>query len=112
HNPNVYLSGRNLPTVQVMNYADVAAYHILWSDKVVIEEAALTGIEPEVGDEPAAEPVARKARPAAARARAAKATKTAAKATKKAAKAAKKSKAKATKKAAPKKAGTRKAAPK
>jgi len=104
HNPNVYLSGRNLPTVQVMNYADVSAYHILWSDKVLIEEAALTGVEPEIADEPAAEPVARKAarsRPAAARA---------AKATKKAAKAAKKSKAKATRKAAPKKKGAKKAA--
>jgi len=110
HNPNVYLSGRNLPTVQVMNYADASAYHILWSDKVVIEEAALTGVEPEVSAEPAAEPAARKTRPAAAKAtkKAAKATKKAAKATKKAAKAAKK--AKATKKAAPKKTGARKSA--
>src|SRR5688572_10883577 len=56
HNPNVYLSGRNLPSVQVMNYADASAYHILWSDKVVVEEAALTGVEPEVTDEPVEEP--------------------------------------------------------
>ena len=64
HNPNVYLSGRNLPTVQVMNYADASAYDILWSEKVVVEEAALTGVEPEVTDEPAAEPTPRKAKAA------------------------------------------------
>jgi large subunit ribosomal protein L4 len=48
HNTNVFLSGRNMPRVQVMNYADASAYDILWSDKVVVEEAALTGVEPEV----------------------------------------------------------------
>ena len=30
--PNVYLSGRNLPTVHVMPYADVSTYHVLWCD--------------------------------------------------------------------------------
>ncbi len=105
HNPNVYLSGRNLPTVQVMNYADASAYDILWSEKVVVEEAALTGVEPEVTDEPAAEPTPRKAK-AASRPAAAKA----AKATKKAAKAAKKSETKAAKKAAPKKKAAKKSA--
>jgi large subunit ribosomal protein L4 len=48
HNTNVFLSGRNMPRVQVMNYADASAYDILWSDRVVVEEAALTGVEPEV----------------------------------------------------------------
>lgn len=48
HNANVFLSGRNMPRVQVMNYADASAYDILWSDRVVVEEAALTGVEPDV----------------------------------------------------------------
>ena len=38
---NVFLSGRNLPKVHVMPYADVSTYHILWSDVVLIESAAL-----------------------------------------------------------------------
>ena len=33
--PNVFLSGRNLPNVHVMPYADVSTYHILWSDVVL-----------------------------------------------------------------------------
>jgi len=45
--PNVFLSGRNLPTVHVMPYADVSTYHILWSDVVLIESGALgNGLEP------------------------------------------------------------------
>src|SRR3954463_6104120 len=45
--PNVFLSGRNLPTVHVMPYSDVSTYHILWSDVVLIESAALgDGMEP------------------------------------------------------------------
>jgi large subunit ribosomal protein L4 len=47
HNPNAYLSGRNLPTVEVMAYPDASAYDILWSDAVVVEEGALTGVMPE-----------------------------------------------------------------
>jgi hypothetical protein len=38
---NVFLSGRNLPSVHVMPYADVTTYHILWSDVVLIESEAL-----------------------------------------------------------------------
>src|SRR6476469_49308 len=38
---NVFLSGRNLPQVHVMPYSDVSTYHILWSDVVLIESAAL-----------------------------------------------------------------------
>jgi large subunit ribosomal protein L4 len=34
---NVYLSGRNLPGVHVLPYSDVSAYHILWSDAVLME---------------------------------------------------------------------------
>jgi len=50
--PNVFLSGRNLPLVHVMPYADVSTYHILWSDVVLIESGALgSQLEPVEGDE-------------------------------------------------------------
>ena len=39
--PNVHLSARNLPNVHVMPYAEASTYHILWSDVVVVESAAL-----------------------------------------------------------------------
>ena len=39
--PNVFLSGRNLPTVHVMPYQDVSTYHVLWSDAVLIEAGAI-----------------------------------------------------------------------
>ena len=119
-NEAVYLSGRNLPTVEVLPYPEAAAYHILWSEAVVVEEGALTGVIPEpLPDEPEepATPKApkRSAVGAAKTARTAKtAKKTEAKAAKKSAtkaKAAKKSTAKAAKKAAGKPA-TKKAAPK
>jgi len=45
--PNVYLSARNLETAHVMPYTDASTYHILWSDVVVIESAALTQTETE-----------------------------------------------------------------
>ena len=55
-NQNVYLSGRNLPTVEVMPYVQASAYDVLWSDAVVVEEGALTGVMPEpLPDEPEAE---------------------------------------------------------
>jgi hypothetical protein len=47
HNANAYLSGRNLPSVEVMAYPDASAYEILWSEAVVVEEGALTGVMPE-----------------------------------------------------------------
>jgi large subunit ribosomal protein L4 len=40
-NTNLFLSGRNLPTVHVMPYSDVSTYHLLWSDVVLIEGAAI-----------------------------------------------------------------------
>ena len=46
-NQPVYLSGRNIPTVEVMPYAEASAYDILWSDAVVVEEGAFTGVVPE-----------------------------------------------------------------
>jgi len=111
-NEAVYLSGRNIPTVEVLPYPEAAAYDILWSEAVVVEEGALTGVVPEpLADEPEA-PAAAKApkRSAVKAAKAAKSVKTAkkteAKAAKKSAtkaKAAKKSTAKAAKKVAGKK---------
>jgi large subunit ribosomal protein L4 len=47
HNPNAYLSGRNLPSVEVMAYPEASAYDILWSEAVLVEEGALTGVMPE-----------------------------------------------------------------
>src|SRR5688572_19453098 len=56
HNPNAYLSGRNLPGVEVMAYPEASAYDILWSEAVVVEEGALTGVMPEpLGEETEAE---------------------------------------------------------
>jgi large subunit ribosomal protein L4 len=52
--PNLHLSGRNLPTVHVLPYSDVSAYHILWSDVVVIEGTAIgQTLEPIADTEPA-----------------------------------------------------------
>src|ERR671928_23413 len=51
---NVFLSGRNLPTVHVMPYGDVSTYHVLWSDVVLIESSALgEALEPTSGEESA-----------------------------------------------------------
>ena len=61
--PNVFLSGRNLPTAHVMPYADVSTYHLLWSDVVLVEAGAL-GQMLAPGAETAAEPRAKKAKPA------------------------------------------------
>jgi large subunit ribosomal protein L4 len=54
--PNVFLSGRNLPSVHVMPYGDVSTYHILWSDVVLIESGALgASLETAEGEAPAGE---------------------------------------------------------
>jgi large subunit ribosomal protein L4 len=87
----VFLSGRNLPTVHVMPYSDVSAYHVLWSDAVIIEGPAI-GHELTPLVEPEAEEKPRKApKPAVKKKAAAEGT---------------------TKKAAAKKSGTRKTASK
>jgi large subunit ribosomal protein L4 len=39
--PNVYLSGRNIPDVHVMRFADATAYEILWAQTVIVEIGAL-----------------------------------------------------------------------
>jgi hypothetical protein len=41
--PALYRSGRNVPIVEVMRYADAAAYDVLWSDVVVVEQGAIGG---------------------------------------------------------------------
>jgi len=119
HNANAYLSGRNLPGVEVMAYPDASAYDILWSDVVVVEEGALTGVLPEpLAEETEAERAERKPRRAAATKPAAKAKtpkkeKPVAKAKAAKAKAVKRTPAKksadkpAKKKAAPKKKGSK-----
>jgi large subunit ribosomal protein L4 len=123
HNINAYLSGRNLPTVEVMGYPEASAYDILWSEAVVVEEGALTGVMPEpLAEETEAEKAERlqKSGRTGKTGRAAKTTKPAAKAKrpkaekKSEAKAkpakkttAKKSASKSAKKAAPKKKGSK-----
>src|SRR5918993_5300438 len=62
--PNVFLSGRNLPNVHVMPYGDVSTYHILWSDVVLIEGAAIGHTLAPIKEEPIALPP-RRATPAA-----------------------------------------------
>jgi large subunit ribosomal protein L4 len=49
---NVYLSGRNIPDVQVMRFADATAYEILWAQTVVVELGAFAeGVtKPEASD--------------------------------------------------------------
>ena len=114
-NEPLYLSGRNIPTVDVMPYPQASAYDILWAEAVVVEEGALTGVLPEpLTDEPE-EAVSPKA-PKRSAVKAAKSAKTAKTAKKTEAKAAKKSatKAKAAKKSTAKAAQkpAKKAAPK
>jgi large subunit ribosomal protein L4 len=73
HNANAYLSGRNLPSVEVMAYPEASAYDILWSDVVVVEEGALTGVMPEpLAEETEAEKAERTAKAARKPAKAAK----------------------------------------
>ena len=56
-NQNVYLSARNLQDIQVMPYGDVSAYHLLWSDVVLVEAGALgQELEPVEETEPTERP--------------------------------------------------------
>lgn len=41
HKPNVYLSARNLPEVEVAAFGQESTYDVLWADTVVIETSAL-----------------------------------------------------------------------
>jgi large subunit ribosomal protein L4 len=50
---NLHMSGRNIPMVHVLPYSDVSAYHILWSDVVLIEGSAIgQTLEPIAETEP------------------------------------------------------------
>jgi large subunit ribosomal protein L4 len=108
---NVHLSARNLPTVHVMPFTDASTYHILWSDVLLVESAAIgQALEPVAGEAPAPARTPARRAPAETAARAEKAErKTAAKAAKKAAKTATKKKT-AAKKSATKKTATKSAA--
>jgi large subunit ribosomal protein L4 len=56
-NQNVYLSARNIPDVQVLPYTDVSAYHLLWSDVVLVEAGAFGHeLEPVAETEPTERP--------------------------------------------------------
>lgn len=46
HNANVFLSGRNVPNLEVMSYLEASAYDVLWSEAVVVEQGAITGEVP------------------------------------------------------------------
>ncbi|PYP42119.1 MAG: 50S ribosomal protein L4 [Gemmatimonadetes bacterium] len=61
-NPNLVLSGRNIPSVEVMRFADASAYDVIWADSVVVEQGALSGEAPVVTGAAAGGPVAAKAR--------------------------------------------------
>ena len=116
-NRNAWLSGRNLPTVQVMPFTEASAYDLLWSDAVVVEQEALTDAPMAVEADPTAETPARRRPKAPRAAKAPRAERAAApkRAIAKAAKPKAKPKAKAAKKAAKapaKKKAAKKAAPK
>ena len=65
--PNVFLSGRNLPNVEVMPYGDVSTYHVLWSDVVLLEAPAIGyTLEPVEEREPGERPKPAKRRRASA----------------------------------------------
>jgi large subunit ribosomal protein L4 len=87
---NVFLSGRNIQNVHVMPYTDASTYHILWSDVVLVESAALgSALEPMKGEAPvvkSSKADAAPAKPAAKKSAAKKEAKTAAKTAKTAAK--------------------------
>jgi len=50
-NPNVYMSGRNLPRTHVLPYSDVSTYHLLWSDVVLVESNAFASLIAQENDE-------------------------------------------------------------
>ena len=100
--PMVHLSGRNLPNVHVMPYSDTTAFHVLWSDVVLIEGGAIGQVLAPIAEAEEATPK----RATAATAKRAAATSAAPKA-KRAAKTAKKT---AAKKSAAKKTAAKSAA--
>jgi large subunit ribosomal protein L4 len=111
----VWLSGRNLPNVHVMPFAEASTYHVLWSDAVLVEAGAIGQTLAPVAETATGKvKVAKAAKPATEKAVKAKREATADKKAK-AAKAKAEPKAAASKakaEAAPKKPAAKKAAPK
>ena len=50
-NRELYLSGRNLPEVRVLPFGTESPYDVVWSGTLVIEEAALEGLDDAPGPE-------------------------------------------------------------
>jgi len=46
HRPAVYLSARNIPSIQVREFGNASVYDVLWADCVLIEEGALVAKSP------------------------------------------------------------------
>jgi len=125
NNGNVFLSGRNIADLRIMNYQEASAYDVLWAEVVVAEQGAITGEVPQVSEDASSldtrqprakrEPASGKLKKKAARAAKAEAEaapvakKKAAKAKVKAKAPAKKAKAKAAGKTAAKKPAAKKA---
>ena len=122
HNANVFLSGRNVPNVDVMSYLEASAYDVIWAEVIVVEQGAITGQVPDgAGDassldakQPRAkrEPAAAKTKKKAARAAAAEAAQSAKPRKKKTTKAATTKKKSATRKKSTKSAAKKPAAKK
>ena len=60
-NRSLYLSGRNLAGVRVLPFGQESSFDVVWSGTVIIEEAALAGLQaaPAVEDRPRRRPVER-----------------------------------------------------
>jgi large subunit ribosomal protein L4 len=113
-NDNVFKSGRNVTNVHVMAYSDASTFHVLWSDVVLVESAALGNALAPVSEKQLAPVKVMKKKAAAPKAEADAAAdepKAAKKATKAGGSTAKKAPKAAAKKAAPK-AAAKKSAPK
>jgi large subunit ribosomal protein L4 len=50
-NEQVYLSGRNVPTLSVLPFGQESVYDVLWAETVVIERSALERGEPAASEE-------------------------------------------------------------
>jgi large subunit ribosomal protein L4 len=51
NNGNVFLSGRNIADLRIMNYQEASAYDVLWAEVVVAEQGAITGEVPQVSED-------------------------------------------------------------
>ena len=51
NNGMVFLSGRNIADLRIMNYLEASAYDVLWAEVVVVEQGAITGEVPKVSED-------------------------------------------------------------